>query len=97
MTPSDIEKSRKEFEEFLAENFKMINPDQNYIKPNGEYYYAHAELAFKAWVASRESLVVELPKSQIEFDENDYPCEFFTKKQVTHMLQSAGINYRERE
>ena len=63
MTPESLEKSRLEFEVFLSKNFKMCNPAQNYKKDNGEYFYAHAELAWKAWKAGRQSLVDALRRS----------------------------------
>jgi len=95
MTPSDIEKSRKEFEE---EYIKLFGVQYCERTIDGSYMWADMENGWKIWQASRESLVVELP----ERNHNEYRPEFShgwntcLNKSIL-ALSSAGINYRERE
>jgi hypothetical protein len=94
MTPFEIEKSRKEFEQYIGGSAARIGDD---------YFNDLVNYQWKAWQVSRESLVVELPKTQ-EHKNNDQPAMTNMKSgfnvcigEMKQSLQSAGINYRERE
>lgn len=91
LTPEQIAKSREEFHEHCIKNgFSIEMHDGGYLNLN-TFRFWHI------WLARKESLVIELPQDYVDYDQDDNPCRFFTKKQIIHMLQSAGINYREKE
>lgn len=88
MTPSDIEKSNIDsmncFDEWWSETYL-----KSFGSAPNSMMLAFREIAYQAWQSSRDSLVVELPNPgyghMVDFDD------------VVNSIQSAGINYRERE
>jgi len=95
MTPSDIEKSGKDFEEYVkslpAYTENMLQKDEE-----GKYIYAYDRHHFNTWQASRESLVVELPNLNRYTTPTSYLGSAYSYD-VKKALQSAGINYTEKE
>jgi len=89
MTPSDIEKSRKEFHEHCAKMGFSIEMHE------GGYLNLNTFRAWHVWQASRESLVVELP--QLYECDGSWTLTGYDQGELHDSLQSAGINYRERE
>jgi hypothetical protein len=92
MTPSDIEKSietwRIQFEK---------TQDSEYLRrlPSGSYQWSFIEERFAGFVIAMKSLVVELPKVEMCFGSKPFP--YVNAHEMIESLQSAGINYRERE
>lgn len=88
MTPSDIEIHRKSFEDHIG--YKPIFEDGIY-----KYDFVTNE-RFYDWISARESLCVTIPKPDCcdSIYEHGF-TDAILKFKVA--LQSAGINYRERE
>ncbi|CNI75595.1 Uncharacterised protein [Yersinia massiliensis] len=84
----DITKSREEFEKWAEENgYKMdLIPDSNV------YSYSSTHCSWQAWQASRESLVVELPKSGFYLGYES--PEYMEKDDVIENLRTAGIRIK---
>ncbi len=105
MTPSDIEKSRKEFEAAFNVTHGFY---EFYLKTDGKYNHSCVQQAWKIWQASRESLVVEIDVSKIIRDcvlktelgayaQSNLSGGFGLIDEIIKcVMQSAGINYRER-
>lgn len=78
------EKMRAEFEEWAKENLQCD------LSHNGEYYnHTNAYHAWKGWKASRQALVVELPKY-----ETDGVFEVVSLVDVEDALDKAGVPYK---
>jgi hypothetical protein len=106
MTPSDIEKSRRELEKWFEASVSFeFNADEGTAEffINGESYETYGyypeyeqkdviddfkDKLLTGWIARQESLVVELPRTS---------HGLISITSVIELLQSAGINYRERE
>jgi hypothetical protein len=66
-TKMNNEKMRGEFKVWARDSGQWDGAEDpfdwiSYIKSDGEYYSPSLELAWQAWQASRESLVIELPQ-----------------------------------
>lgn len=103
LTPEQLAKSREEFEEWAKDRYDL----QYGWLPN-IYLHSSTRNAWESWVARQESLVVEIDKSAaIDSVMNLSPWDWRpinTNVQyssaieiVDTVLQSAGINYREKE
>lgn len=92
LTPEQLAKLREEFEQYFRKRPAFMD---NFIDKdlNGNYQRNWVQDYFNVWQASRESLVVELPKRGKGF----YNDDMVDIDDVIESLQSAGINYREKE
>lgn len=91
LTPEQLAKSREEFESVIGKEYSTLkNSDKE-----SPYYYDdyHVDLMFQSWIARQESLVVDLPRPRNA--EKMLILDYVLK--LKKSLQSAGINYREKE
>ena len=65
------EKMRQEFEEFYLTQDTEAAAHLNFIRDDGEYGYHVTRMAWYAWKASREALVIEMPEYLADFVYND--------------------------
>lgn len=98
MTPSDIEKSRKEFEKYCKDKPDFLLKDKD-----GKYINNDCYMLFIGWIARQDSQVVGLPYRKIH-EKNDSSVMKNLKSgfnlaidEMKNTCESAGINYRERE
>lgn len=95
LTPEQIAKSNDKFEAMMAVKYPFLD-----IAKNSEGVYIGLEVWHmnRGWMLRQESLVFELP----ERNHNEYRPEFSLGwnsclNKLIKSLQSAGINYREKE
>ena len=91
----DIEKMRDEFEVFLKSVFPNMHTgkckaEDGYIYSIGEYVDPAAQIAWLSWQASRENLVIELPKISTI---NNYGMDWkvIDAGMARSAIQAAGI------
>lgn len=82
---------REEFEEWQlqtycggSERLRKCKNDESY------YYYTDVQLKWKAWQASRECLVIELPKEDLNID---YPG-YVSLSEVGDAIHAVGVKTR---
>lgn len=87
----EMDKMREEFEEWVRRCNKANKIDHMYlnVSENGTWYLDNrTELAWQAWQASRQALVVELPFGECDTAAQDIDALKFR-------LDSAGIKWTE--
>lgn len=91
LTTEQLAKNDEEFEAMMAVKYPFHSLGK---LSNGSYIDRDVWHLNRGWKLHQESLVVELPLDLSD----DGDCERFWRKDVvTNALQSAGINYREKE
>ena len=90
---------RKEFEEWFNEVGKLAVLADTSKDGAGNYYFAETRLLWGCWQASRQALVVELPKVHDEPYADDYTRAFIDGKksileEVHDALDKAGASYK---
>ena len=96
MAPEQLTKSDAEFESIIREKYPFLSLKK--LPDGSEYLDAYTFWIHKGWSLRQESLVVELPRFEVIYD--DYAqtsVNFYQKEEIDYLLQSAGINYREKE
>lgn len=84
-----IERWQEEFEGAIKPHFKVDSPEFNSKVRNGDYFYAHMNLAWTAFcIAKRSQPVVELP-NPFHDSVSGYECD-----ELHESLDAAGIQYR---
>lgn len=80
-----MDKVREEFEKWAKQFFKLDVEDW------GEYVDYETQWAWTAWKASRESIVVKIPKEGEASSFGNYIV--FDYESVVKMLEEAGVRY----
>lgn len=85
------EQMREEFEQWAANHYWLqeFGPERNLDNLN-EYLDAEVQLAWEAWKASREHLVVNLPSKSL-YDNYKVSCY---KCDVEESLTNQGIKWK---
>lgn len=89
-----MDKVQEEFEKWLQSTTDFDTYRTNYAmtKPeNQQYMCHHTNLAWFAWKASRESIVVKIPKEGEASSFGNYIV--FDYESVVKMLEEAGVRY----
>lgn len=81
--------SRQQFEEWMVEAADRFHPDFTRRGIEGEYQNVGIEHDWGIWQASRESLVIQLPKAHLEFEGDPAP-ELF-ESEVLKAIHALGI------
>lgn len=88
----DITKSREEFEKWLEEVHGLYGEDIDWEPERNCYRIFGIHLAWCAWQASRESIVVALPKHCERYNWSDGVFNF--KQDIAEVLRTAGIRIK---
>lgn len=94
---------REEFEKWVLSRWpkttvSRISADSGAIYTVGHYTSIEVQIAWESWQASRESLVVELPKSIEAYGSQGHhasdPDEALILEDVHAALTAAGVKYK---
>ena len=78
-----MDKCREQFEEWATSQKSFVT------KENGDYINPYVGYAWQAWQASRQALVVELPRVRGDIDYG------YEQSEIIDLLDSAGSHLNE--
>jgi hypothetical protein len=92
-----IEKMRQEFEAWAVASAWLGLGEESQLHQNAEgsgYNEIEVHTAWLAWQASRETLLIELPKPESEEGESWDGCWKYGVKQCREAIESAGVKVK---
>lgn len=92
LTPEQLAKSREDFELEIKQLDGFCDSTLD-CDENGEYKSIAVKAMLAGWLARHQTLVVDLPKRGCGY----YTDGMVDLDDVIESVQSAGINYREKE
>ena len=91
----NTEKMREEFEAWAKHHYLLMDCVTDL--QDGEYFDPEMQYAWEAWQASRESLVIELPKRCDKMDGIAVYTEegdFYHRHDVREAIEAAGLKVK---
>ncbi|KNC11564.1 hypothetical protein AC790_13425 [Pantoea sp. RIT-PI-b] len=88
------ETMREQFEAWIVSMPRYTEGDIK-KRADGQYEYMETEWCFRAWVASREAMKIEIPDPACRYADDSHKA--YSRKQVVNMLAELGVHIVEEE